>query len=70
MRRVAQLRSLAKWLVTLGAINVGLTTVLRFDLVDSVFGSWPSLERLVLILVGVSGVWGAYAMLTAKKGKK
>ncbi|MDO8488010.1 MAG: DUF378 domain-containing protein [bacterium] len=66
---MAGLRIFSKWLVTIGAINIGLVQVLKFDLVDSVFGSWPSIERLVLILIGVAGVWGAYGLLT-KKGKK
>lgn len=67
---MAGLRSFSKWLVLLGSLNVGLVTVLKFDLIDSVFGSWPSLERLVLILVGVSAVWGIYGMLTKASKRK
>ncbi len=62
-----KLKTVSKWLVILGAIEVGLMGVLSFDLVGSLLGSWPMLVKVVYILVGVAGLWGAYAMLTKKK---
>ena len=62
-----KLKTVSKWLVVLGAIEVGLMGVMNFDLIRSLLGSWPMLVTIVYILVGVAGLWGAYAMLTKKK---
>jgi uncharacterized membrane protein YuzA (DUF378 family) len=42
--------------VLLGAINWGLIGALNFNLVDTVFGSWPFALRIVYILIGFSGI--------------
>lgn len=44
-------------LVVVGALNWGLIALLGFNLVSAIVGSWPSLEKLVYILVGVSAVY-------------
>ena len=44
-------------LVIVGALNWGLVGLLNVNLVKMVVGSWPSLESLVYILVGVSAVY-------------
>ena len=62
-----KLKTVSKWLVVLGAIEVGLMGVMNFDLIGSLLGSWPLLVKIVYILVGAAGLWGAYAMLTKKK---
>ncbi len=62
-----KLKTLSKWLVVLGALEVGFMSVLSFDLVGSLLGSWPVVVRIIYALVGLSGLWGAYAMLTKKK---
>ena len=64
------LKTLSKWLVVLGALEVGFMSVLNFDLVGSVLGSWPTLVMIVYGLVGLSGLWGAYAMLMGDGKKK
>lgn len=62
-----KLKTFSKWLVVLGALEVGLMSVAGFDLVGSILGSWPMLVKLVYILVLVSALWGAWAMLMNKK---
>jgi hypothetical protein len=62
-----KLKTVSKWLVVLGAIEVGLMGLMNFDLIGSLLGSWPILVKIVYILVGIAGLWGAYAMLTKKK---
>lgn len=62
-----KLKTVSKWLVVLGAIEVGLMGVMNFDLIGSLLGSWPLLVKIVYTLIGIAGVWGAYAMLTKKK---
>lgn len=61
------LKTVSKWLVILGAIEVGLMGIMNVDLVGSLLGSWPLLVKVLYTLVGASGLWGAYAMLTKKK---
>jgi len=56
-------------LVVIGAIELGLMSVLKFDLIGSLIGGWPVVVTIFYALVGISGFWGAYAMLTKKKKK-
>ena len=44
-------------LVIVGGINWGLVGLLNFNLVMTLFGSIPTLETLVYVLVGVSAVY-------------
>jgi hypothetical protein len=44
-------------LAMVGALNWGLVGLFDFNLVAMVFGSMPSIERLVYVLVGVSAVY-------------
>ncbi|MFA6534350.1 MAG: DUF378 domain-containing protein [Patescibacteria group bacterium] len=43
-------------LVIVGAINWGLVGLFGFNLVSYLFSSWSFLERLIYILVGLSGI--------------
>ena len=58
---------ISKWLVLLGALEVGLMGALGFDLIGSVLGGMPVLVRLLYVLIGAAALWGIYAMLTKKK---
>lgn len=60
-------KMVSKWLVVLGALEVGLMGALGFDLVGSVLGSWPMVVKVLYVLIGVAALWGVYAMLTNKK---
>jgi hypothetical protein len=44
-------------LVMVGALNWGLVGLLRFNLVETVLGSWPGLVMVVYVLVGASAVY-------------
>lgn len=61
------LKKISKWLVVLGAIELGLMAVLNFDLFGMLLGSWPSLLKIFYGLVGICGFWGAFAMIVGKK---
>ncbi len=65
-----KLKTVSKWLVVLGAIEVGLMGFLGFDLVGSLLGSMPTLVKLVYMVIGLAGLWGAYAMATNTKKRK
>lgn len=43
-------------LVVVGALNWGLVALFNFNLVTSLFGSMPMLEKWVYVLVGASAV--------------
>ncbi len=44
-------------LLVVGGLNWGLWALFNFNLVNAVLGSWPTVEKLVYILVGVSAVY-------------
>ena len=57
---------IATLLMVVGAINWGLAGVFEWNLVAAIFGSWPTVELVVYILVGLSGIWGI-SLLVPKK---
>lgn len=57
---------LSYWLLIIGGVNWGLVGLFNYNLVMGLFGTWPMVERLVYVLVGLSAVY----MLFAGKGKK
>ena len=65
-----KLSTFSKWLVLLGAVEVGLMGVLGFDLLGTLVGGFPLVAKVVYALIGASGLWGVYAMLTNKKKRK
>lgn len=50
----------ATLLVVVGALNWGLIGLLNLDLVNTLVGAWPTVARVLYILVGVSGLWLLY----------
>lgn len=65
-----QLKTSSKWLVVLAAIELGLIGVMNFDLIGSLLRAWPMAVKILYILIGAAGVWGAYAMATKKRKKR
>ena len=61
MKSVHQLAYLVMWV---GGLNWGLMGVFNLNLVNTVLGTAPALERLVYILVGVATV---YTLATHKE---
>ena len=53
-------------LLVVGGLNWGLVAF-NFNLVEKLVGSWPTLEMLVYLLVGLSAV---YELVTHKKNCK
>lgn len=51
-------------LVIVGALNWGLVGLMDLDLVEMLLGSIPMLQKIVYILVGLSGV---YLLISHKK---
>ncbi len=44
-------------LVWVGALNWGLVGAFNWNLVNALLGGWPTLERVVYVLVGLSALW-------------
>lgn len=62
-------------LVIVGALNWGLVGLFQFNLVTTIVGAWPWLERLIYVLVGLSGLYlifthGSDCKMCMMKGKK
>ncbi len=64
--KMCPVHKVAYALVLIGALNWGLMGLAGLNLVNSILGSAPSLERLVYVLVGLS----ALAMLFQSKCHK
>ena len=54
--KMKTLHMVAFTLLIVGGLNWGLWALFNFNLVNTVLGSWPTAEKLVYILVGVSAV--------------
>lgn len=50
-------------LLWVGGLNWGLVGLFKYNVVNALLGSWPALETLVYVLVGLSTV---YVALTHK----
>ncbi|MFT7184289.1 MAG: uncharacterized membrane protein YuzA (DUF378 family) [Oceanicoccus sp.] len=48
---------LAFTLVVVGALNWGLIGAMDYNLVNSLLGQWEVVERVVYVLVGLSGLF-------------
>lgn len=44
-------------LLVIGGLNWGLWALFNLNLVNTILGAWPMVEKLVYILVGVSAVY-------------
>lgn len=51
----------------IGAVNWGLVGLLDYNVVATVLGAGSLLERVVYVLVGLSGVWLAWGKMGGKK---
>ena len=71
MSRLKQYETLAWWLVIVGALNWGLYGLgmllggSAWNVVGMLLGSWPMVENVVYVLVGLSGLM----LLMGKMGK-
>ncbi len=57
------LHMVAFLLVVVGALNWGLVGLFNYNLVSALLGTWPGVEKLVYVLVGLSAV---YVLVTHK----
>ncbi len=50
--------TVALLLIIIGALNWGLIGLFNFNLVETIFGGFSVLSRIIYILIGASGLWG------------
>ena len=63
---MSTLNMVALVLLIIGGLNWGFA-VFDYNLVNSLFGSWPAVEDLIYGLVGLSALWVAYDQFMGKK---
>jgi len=68
MNKMCGVHKAAWWLMWIGALNWGLIGLLGINLVMTVFGPWPVVERVVYILVGVAAVFSVFSGKCCLKG--
>lgn len=56
MHKMCAVHKLAWILVLIGAINWGLIGAFNYNVVNMILGSWPMVERVVYVLVGLSAI--------------
>lgn len=61
------LNMLAWLLLVIGGLNWGLIGLLQVNLVESIFGSVPTLVQVVYILVGLAGLYSLWGYAGGKK---
>ncbi|OHA26658.1 MAG: hypothetical protein A3C06_01725 [Candidatus Taylorbacteria bacterium RIFCSPHIGHO2_02_FULL_46_13] len=61
-----KLHMVAFILLIVGGLNWGLTAI-GFNVVSMIFGSWPIVEQIIYILVGVAAI---YEVVTHKQNCK
>lgn len=54
-------------LIIIGAINWGLIGIFNFNLVETIFGGFSIISRIIYILVGVAGLWGIKLIFDRKE---
>lgn len=52
------LDTIALVLIIIGALNWGLIGIFKFNLVETIFGGFSIISRIIYTLVGISGLWG------------
>lgn len=56
MKKMCTAHKIAWCLVIIGALNWGLVGAINLNLVMKLLGAWPTVERVVYVLVGVAGL--------------
>lgn len=67
MKKLSELERATAIFVLIGAINWGLVGAFGFNVILVMFNTSPVLERVVQIVIGLSGVFWLYKLLMAKK---
>ena len=52
------LDTIALVLIIIGALNWGLIGIFNFNLVETIFGGFSVISKIIYILVGLAGLWG------------
>lgn len=68
MNYMKTLNQLSWWLLVIGGLNWGLVGLnSSWNLVNMLLGSWPTVEMLVYVLIGLSALYQAALQLGLMK---
>lgn len=67
MKKLSEFERATAIFVLIGAINWGLVGAFGFNGILVMFNTSPVLERVVQVVIGLSGVFWLYKLLMAKK---
>ena len=67
MRMKCEGGKICEILVIIGGINWGLIGAFDFNLVNQLLGSWPMVERVVYILVGIAAIMCLFDLCWCQK---
>ena len=65
--KMNSMQMLSWLLITVGALNWGLVGLANVNLVEALLGGSPALVQIVYIVVGLSGVYSLWGMMTMSK---
>jgi len=70
MKKIMEVADLVAFVLLLvGGLNLGLVGLFDFDIVATIFGIIPLLQKIVYVLVGLSALWTLFYKLQKKKRK-
>lgn len=47
-------------LVIIGGVNWGLFGLFNLDLIETIFGNWPTLAEIIYTIIGIAAVYLAF----------
>ncbi|MBU5537237.1 MAG: DUF378 domain-containing protein [Candidatus Aenigmatarchaeota archaeon] len=53
-------------LLVVGALNLGIVGLANIDVLNAIFGRVPVLLRIILVLIGLAGLWKIYKVIMSK----
>lgn len=63
MSNLKPINTIAMILLVVGGLNWGLVGAFDFNLVDAIFGSMETVERIIYVLVGLSAILVAFGSM-------
>jgi len=66
MAKMEPLDWISTILLLVGGLNWGLVGIFKYNLVEALLGSMPTIVRVVYGLVGIASVYGVYGLFIKK----
>lgn len=66
MKKMGTLDWVVFVLLVVGALNLGIVGLANIDVLNAIFGRVPVLLRIILVLIGLAGLWKIYKVIMSK----